>query len=231
MYRLYIANKNYSSWSLRPWILMRALDIPFEERLAAFSGGSNWKAFRRFSPNGRVPCLHDGDQVVWDSLAIAEYLAERHPGVWPEASGARAWARSVSSEMHSGFDELRRRCSMSCGQRVALGEFGEGLAADVRRVDELWTEGLQRFGGPWLVGEGFGAADAFYAPVAFRVQTYGLELGPVARGYCDRLLDHPGMRAWYEAALAEPWREDSHEREVAAVGEITADYRGKPDGS
>lgn len=225
MYRLFIANKNYSSWSLRPWVLLRALEIPFEEQLMTFSGGSNWAAFRNFSPNGRVPCLHDGEQVVWDSLAIAEYLAERHDGVWPESAEARTWARCVASEMHSGFGELRNRCSMSCGQRVSLDEFGEALAADVRRLDEIWSQGADRFGGPWLAGDLFGAADAFYAPVAFRVQTYDLPLGDTARDYCDRLLEHPAMREWYEAALTEPWREDSHEREVAAAGTVTADFR------
>ena len=124
MYTLYIGNKNYSSWSLRPWVLMRALSIPFEERLVPFEEGSNWNRFRAFSPNGRVPCLHDGTKVIWDSLAITEYLAERHAGVWPGDVDVRAWARSVAGEMHSGFAELRNRCTMNCGLRIRLGETG-----------------------------------------------------------------------------------------------------------
>lgn len=225
MYQLFICNKNYSSWSLRPWVLLRALGIPFEERLNLLADGPNWPAFRAFSPNGRVPCLHDGKTVVWDSLAIVEYLAERHPGVWPQDAEARAWARCASSEMHSGFGELRQRCSMSCGQRVALREIGEPLRADIDRIDELWTEGQARFGGPYLAGSAFGAVDAFYAPVVFRAQTYQLPLSAQAGAYADLMLRHPAMQAWYEAALAEPWREASHERDVAQAGEVRADYR------
>lgn len=225
MYRLFIANRNYSSWSLRPWVLLRALDIPFDEELVPFREGSNWEAFRRFSPNGRVPCLHEGERAVWDSLAIAEYLAERHHGVWPHDPEARAWARCVTSEMHSGFSALRNHCSMSCGQRVRLHDIGESLAADIRRIDEIWSDGPQRFGGPWLAGASFGAADAFYAPVAFRVQTYDLPLSAPARQYAGRLLELPAMRDWYEAALQEPWRDQAHEREIRQAGEVTADYR------
>lgn len=225
MYRLFIANRNYSSWSLRPWVLMRALGIPFEERFNPFGEGSNWQAFRSFSPTGRVPCLHDGGTVVWDSLAIVEYLAERHAGVWPQNAEARAWARAATSEMHSGFAELRQRCSMTCGQRVALREIGEPLAADIRRIDELWTEGQECFGGGYLAGHRFSAVDAFYAPVVFRVQTYDLPLGARARAYAELMLRHPSLQEWYEAALAEPWREASHERDVAEAGEVRADYR------
>jgi glutathione S-transferase len=225
MYQLYIANKNYSSWSLRPWVLMRGLGIPFEEQLSVFEDGSNWERFRMFSPNGRVPCLHDGDTVVWDSLAIAEYLAERHAGVWPDDPAPRAWARCAAAEMHSGFGELRAQCSMSCGQRVELRELGAGLMADITRVDELWSEGIVRFGGPYLAGARFGAVDAFYAPVVFRVQSYELPLGESARAYADLMLALPAMREWYDAALAETWRDPSHERDVRAVGTVRADYR------
>lgn len=225
MYRLFIANRNYSSWSLRPWLLLRGLEIPFEEELVPFGEGSNWDAFRRFSPNGRVPCLYDGERVVWDSLAIVEYLADRHDGVWPRDPGARAWARCVASEMHSGFAVLRERCSMSCGQRVRLHEVGAALSADLARLDEIWSEGPGRFGGPWLGGAAFSAADAFYAPVAFRVQTYDLPLSGPSRQYAEHLLALPAMQEWYEAALAERWRDDDHEREVAAAGTVTADFR------
>ncbi|HET6433424.1 glutathione S-transferase family protein [Dyella sp.] len=224
MITLHIANKNYSSWSLRPWLLLSELGVPFEERLHVFGEGSNWSTFRAFSPNGRVPCLHDGDTVVWDSLAIAEYIAELYPA-WPEEAPARHWARSAAAEMHAGFGALRQQCSMSCGLRVRLHEIGPALAADVARIDELWSEGLQRFGGPFLAGGRFTAVDAFYAPVAFRVQTYGLPLGPAAAAYGERLLELTSMRRWYASALAEPWRDEGHDRDVASVGTVTADLR------
>jgi hypothetical protein len=122
MYQLHIANKNYSSWSLRPWLLLSELGIPFEERLVTFAqgNGASWQAFRAFSPNGKVPCLHDGERVVWDSLAIAEYLADRHVDVWPSGPDARAWARCAAAEMHSGFAALRNQCGMNCGLRIRL---------------------------------------------------------------------------------------------------------------
>ena len=225
MYALHIANKNYSSWSLRPWLLMRQLAIPFNEQLAVFSGGSNHEAFRVFSPSGRVPCLHDGGQVVWDSLAIVEYLAERHPGVWPTAAPARAWARCASAEMHSGFAALRTHCSMNCGLRVALTDMPADLVADIARIDELWCEGLQRFGGPFLAGSAFCAVDAFFAPVALRIQGFDLHLSDTALAYADRLLQLAAMREWYDAALLEPWRETEHEKEVLAAGRLVADLR------
>ena len=228
MYTLYIANKNYSSWSLRPWVLMRALGIPFEEQLVPLEEGSCWDSFRRFSPNGRVPCLHDEATVVWDSLAIVEYLAERHAGVWPDAAVTRAWARCVASEMHSGFAALRGLCGMSCGLRVELADMPDALRADVTRIDEIWSQGIGRFGGPWLAGPEFCAADAFFAPVVFRVQTYSLPLSDAARAYAALMLNHEAMVEWYEAGLAEPWRDASHEAEVHAAGTVLADYRQSP---
>jgi glutathione S-transferase len=226
VYTLFIGNKNYSSWSLRPWILMRALGIAFEERLVPFEEGANWARFRDFSRSGLVPCLHDGATVVWDSLAITEYLAEAHPGVWPQDRKARAWSRSVVCEMHSGFSALRSRCPMNCGIRAELDRIDTALRRDLRRIDEIWTEGLQRHGGPFLAGPAFSAADAFFAPVAFRVRSYALPLGEDAAAYGRRLLNHPDMRAWYAAALAEPWREAQHEAEAAASGRIVEDLRG-----
>ncbi len=225
MYTLYIANKNYSSWSLRPWVLMRELGIEFEERLVPFAPVSNWESFRKFSPNGKVPCLVDGDQAIWDSLAITEYLAERHDGVWPTDATARAWARCASAEMHSGFTALRERCSMSCGIRVRLNEISDELQRDIDRIVELWQEGLSRFGGPFLSGSAFTAADAFYAPVAFRAQTYDLKLGPEAQSYAKRLIDLLSMKRWYADALAEPWREEAHEHYVSQRGTIVQDLR------
>ena len=225
MYKLFIGNKNYSSWSLRPWILMQALEIPFEEELIPFEVGTSFEKFRSFSRSGLVPCLHDGDTVVWDSLAITEYLAERHPAVWPADTSTRAWARCVSAEMHSGFSALRNQCSMNCGLRVALHGIDTALRKDIDRIDEIWAEGLSRFGGPFLAGGSFTAADAFYAPVACRVQTFDLPLSPAARQYADALLAMPAMQEWYEAALQEPWREIHHEEEILDAGRVLHDFR------
>jgi glutathione S-transferase len=225
MYDLYIANKNYSSWSLRPWVLMRELGIAFREHLVPFGDEAVWRRYRQISPTGKVPCLVDGDAVVWDSLSIAEYVAERQRGVWPADAAARAWARSAAAEMHSGFGELRNRCSMSCGQRVRLNEITAGLQSDVARLDALWNEGLSRFGGPFLAGGAFTAVDAFYAPVAFRIQTYGLELSSAALAYTDRLLATGAMRTWYADALQETLRDAPHEDDVARMGRVLEDLR------
>lgn len=214
MVELFIANKNYSSWSLRPWVLLKELKIPFVEHLVPFGDVSGWETYRRISPSGKVPCLIDGDTVVWDSLAIAEYLAEPHPRVWPDGREARAWARSASAEMHSGFDELRSRCSMSCGVRLALKEFPPSLQRDLTRLSTLWNEGLRRFGGPYLAGPAFTAVDAFFAPVAFRIQTYGLSLDPPAIAYAALLRDLPAMQDWYADALKERFRDAPHEAEM-----------------
>ncbi len=225
MYTLWIANKNYSSWSLRPWVLMRAQGIAFGERLQPFGETGGDSGFGRFSPSGKVPCLHDGSTVVWDSLAIVEYLAERHAGVWPADPLARAWARCAAAEMHSGFGALRNICSMNCGVRVRLYEVSASLRADLARLEALWGEGLARHGGPWLAGVEFSAVDAFFAPVAFRVQTYGLQLGETAHGYVDRLLALPAMRQWYAQALVETWRDLPHDAEMPLVGVLTDDFR------
>jgi glutathione S-transferase len=224
MYKLYIANKNYSSWSLRPWVLMREAGIEFEEHLRPF-GGPAWKEFLEISPSGKTPCLVDGSILVWDSLAIAEYLAERHPGVWPRQAEARAWARSAAAEMHSGFTELRNRCSMSCGVRLRLKETPAVLKRDIARLESLWSEGLTRFGGPFLAADSFTAVDAFFAPVAYRVQTYGLQLSPASAAYVRRLLEVPAMRDWYSAALAENFRDAPHEAEMLEMAVVIEDLR------
>jgi glutathione S-transferase len=227
VYELYIANKNYSSWSLRPWVLMRELAIPFREILVHFGGPENRDAFRVFSPTGKVPCLIDGDITVWDSLAITEYVGERHAGVWPAEVRARAWARSAAAEMHSGFLALRNTCGMSCGLRIALHEVSAALARDLARIEELWSDGLGRFGGPFLTGNRFCAADAFFAPVVFRIQTYGLELGETARRYAAQLLALPSMQSWYAAALAETHRDEEHDEECRAAGVLHEDLRAQ----
>lgn len=225
MAELYIGNKNYSSWSLRPWLLMTELGIPFEEVLIPFEEGGSWQKFRRFSPTGLVPCLVDGEITVWDSFAIAEYLFESNPAVWPEAKAARAWARCAAAEMHSGFSALRNQCSMNCGVSVKLNQIDAALQKDLDRIDELWQQGLDRFGGPFLAGEGFTAVDAFFAPVAVRLSGYGLTLSPSSMAYCDRLLALDGMQSWITAALQETWRESDHEADLARVGAIVDDRR------
>lgn len=225
MLTLYIANKNYSSWSLRPWVLMKELGIPFQEVLVPFGGDARYRTFREFSPTGRVPCLADGARVIWDSLAIAEYLAEQEPRVWPKDPDARAFARSCVAEMHSGFQGLRERCGMNCGVRIRTGALGPGVEQDLRRIDELWNQGLERFGGPFLCGPAFTAGDAFFTPVAFRVQTYSLPLSSAATAYAGRLLTLPSMWEWYSAALAEPWREPGHEDEARRAGAVVQDLR------
>lgn len=224
-YTLVTANRNYSSWSLRPWVLMKALGIPFEDRIEPFAQAVNYAAFRSFSPTGQVPVLLDGDRTIWDSLGIALYVGERHPGVWPWEKEARAWAQCAVAEMHSGFATLRNDCPMNVGVRVETHLPSPALNKDIGRLKELWEEGLERFGGPFLAGAAFTAVDAFYAPVAFRVRTYGLDVGPVARTWVDHMLALPAMREWEAAALAETWREESHEAEVGAAGRILEDHR------
>ena len=223
-YTLITANRNYSSWSLRPWLLMRALGIPFADRVEPFARARNWDEFRAFSPTGQVPVLIDGDVTIWDSLGITLYLADRHPGVWPDDPAARAFAQCAVAEMHGGFSALRGDCTMNVGVRVRPRPMSAALRSDVARVREIFEQGLARFGGPWLAGDGFGAIDAFFAPVAFRVRTYGLDVGG-GQEWVDRVIDHPAMRQWEAEALAEVWREASHEDELAAAGEIIADYR------
>ncbi|MEQ4512059.1 MAG: glutathione S-transferase family protein [Dickeya sp.] len=225
MYQLHIANKNYSSWSLRPWILLKTLDIPFDEILTPFAPAPVQTAFKTFSPTGKVPCLVDDGITVWDSLSITEYLAENFPAVWPQDKAARAWARSAAAEMHSGFNALRNQCSMSCGVRVELHTITPELQRDVDRLNQLWQEGIERFGGPFLAGAQFSAVDAFFAPVVFRAQTYALPLTGAAAQYASHMLAQPAMQLWYQQALAETWREPSHEEDITAAGRIVQDQR------
>lgn len=223
-YTLITANRNYSSWSLRPWVLMKALGIPFADRLEPFTKPDNYADFRTFSPTGQVPLLIDGRRTVADSLGITLYLAERHAGVWPTNEEARIFAQSAVCEMHGGFGHLRNDCTMNVGVRVTPKPMSDGLKRNVSRVREVFEVGLDRFGGPWLAGAEFSAADAFYAPVAYRIRTYGLDVGK-GQAWVDHILAHPAMLEWEAAALAEAWREVSHEEELAAAGMVTADYR------
>ena len=225
MYRLITANRNYSSWSLRPWVLMKTLEIPFEDEVVTFAGLSNYEEFRAFSPSGTVPALIDGERTIWDSLGIVLYLADRHPGVWPADDAAKAWAQCVVSEMHGGFSALRNDCTMNVGVTVRRNPDSPALQRDAARIAEIFEEGLSRFGGRFLAGPEFTAADAFFAPVVFRIRTYDLPLGPLGREWLQRMLDLPAMREWERAALAEPYREVGHEDELAAAGSIIEDRR------
>jgi glutathione S-transferase len=211
--QLYIGNKNYSSWSMRPWVLMKQAGIPFEEVFVPFDGfqaGSKFKAaIAAVNPVGKVPVLVDGDLAIWDSLAIAEYLAESfpHKDLWPADEAARARARSVCAEMHAGFGGLRTHMSMNIEAR--LPEVGARLLreqpavrADVDRVVAMWTGLLEAYGGPMLFGS-FSIADAYFAPVATRLLTYGVPLPAAVSGYVERVLALPGVAAWVKDALAE----------------------------
>jgi len=225
MYQLYIANKNYSSWSLRAWLLMRKLDIAFEEKQVVFQSPSNWCAFRQFSPGGTVPCLLDGDVTIWDSMAITEYLYEQHPLVWPCEVRARTWARCMAAEMHSGFLTLRENCPMNCALTVSLKALSDPLRRDIARIDELWCDALEGFGGPYLAGDNFSAADAFFAPVVFRIKSFQLHLSEPASCYQAMMLREPAMLCWYTAALQEPWRDPAEEAKIQRVAQRVEDCR------
>ena len=203
MYTLYIGNKNYSTWSLRAWVLMKALNIPFVEQRILLYRPESPEQLRAMSPSGKVPCLHHGDVIVWDTLAIAEYLAERHPGVWPTDAIARAWARSAAAEMHSGFARLRDEFGMNVRLRSAKSP-SVAVAAEISRIVELWREGRERFGhdGDFLCG-GFTAVDAFWCPVAFRFQSFDVALDGTPATYCRALLAFPAMREWAADAANE----------------------------
>ena len=202
--KLVIGNKNYSSWSLRAWLLMREAGIEFEEHRIALDEPGTAQAIAEVSSAGRVPVLLMDGITVWDSLAIAETIAERFPDkqLWPADVAARAHARSISAEMHSGFAALREQMPMNCramGRRVAL---PDELTKDIDRVFEIWSDCHKRYGGGWLFGT-FSVADAMYAPVVLRLRTYGINLPDAARSYADRLLDSDALQAWLAAGEAE----------------------------
>ena len=207
---LLIGNKVYSSWSLRPWIVMRAKGIPFDETLVQLRTEDTPERIRKFSPSGKVPCLVDGPITVWETLAIMEYLAEKFPdkSIWPANSAARAHARAISSEMHAGFVNLRSHCPMVVTQRFAAKPLPDGVQADVARITSIWTEARTKFAdkaaGPFLYGA-FSAADGMYAPVVTRLQTYSIAVDPSSRTYMDAVLSDPAYREWLAAAAQEPW--------------------------
>jgi len=196
--RLLIGNKNYSSWSLRPWIAMKALGIPFEEEVIFLDKPDTQEKIRRHNPAGRVPCLIDGGLVVWDSLAILEFLAERHPALWPADRSQRARARSVAAEMHSGFPALRNAMSMNVRKRFPGKGRSPEVDAEIQRISRIFDSSLK----PFLFG-GFCAADAMYAPVVLRFRTYEPPLSAATRAYMDAMLALPAMREWIAAAERE----------------------------
>ena len=210
--KLVIGNKCYSSWSLRPWLLMRALGLDFIEVLVPFHT-PDFNAVvseRAGGGSGKVPALSDDGVVIWESLAIMEYLAERFPaaGIWPADRAARAHARAVANEMHAGFRALRSACPMNLGRKHPPRDRGSDVAADVARITALWREARERFGagggGPFLYGA-FSAADAMYAPVVTRLETYSIAVDPVSRAYMDAVMAHPAFLEWRQAALSERW--------------------------
>ncbi len=213
MLKLYIGNKNYSSWSMRPWVLLKQAGIPFEEVMVRFDAFSPDSQFKKrlgpISPSGKVPVLVDDGLVVWDTLAIGEYVAETHPeaGLWPASRAARAHARSVCAEMHSSFQALRGACPMNI--EAALPEAGAliwrdkpAVRADVARIVEMWSALLAEHQGPMLFGR-FSVADAFFAPVCMRLKTYALPVPAAISAYIERLSALPGVKAWIDDARAE----------------------------
>ena len=207
MLKLIIGNRNYSSWSLRPWVYLAHHGIDFEEQRIALFEPQSREALLRETPTGLVPCLHDGPVRVWESIAILEYLAERYPATrgWPQDPAVRARARAISAEMHAGFRNLRIAMPMNCRRVTPARDWPAEVRADVDRIAAIWSEcraAQSAQAGPFLFGQ-FGVTDAMFAPVAFRFRTYPVALPAAARAYCDALLALPAMQAWLAAATAE----------------------------
>ena len=208
MYELFITNKNYSSWSLRPWIAMKVAGIDFTELVVPLYEPGSRERVLAYSPTGKVPALADEGVKVWESLAILDHLADKFPraGLWPADAAARAHARAVAAEMHAGFAPLRRHCPMNMWRTPGRRELTPDVQADTSRIEAIWTECRARFGegGPFLFGA-FSAADAMYAPVVSRFHTYGIPVGPQVRDYMEAVMALPAWAEWRAAALAEPW--------------------------
>ena len=205
--KLVIGNKNYSSWSMRPWLALRASNIPFEEIfIPLYTGQADKDRLLSFSRSGKVPALIDDDLTIWDSLAIIEYLAERFPEakLWPQDRAARAHARSISAEMHSGFMPLRNECGMNLHRPIRSVALSEDARANIARIEEIWSGCRERYGkqGPFLFGA-FTGADAMYAPVVHRFRTYDIKVAPVVQAYMETMMALPAFKEWTEAGLAE----------------------------
>ncbi len=213
--QLVIGNKNYSSWSMRPWLALRASNIGFEEIfIPLYTGEADKRRILNVTGSGKVPALIDGDVTVWDSLSIIEYLAEKFPGarLWPADRAARAKARSISAEMHSGFAALRSECGMNLHRPVRAKALSESARADIARVQQIWRDCRARYGdsGPFLFGK-FCAADAMYAPVVHRFRTYAIEVEPAVRAYMDAMQSLPAFAEWTAAGIAETFVVDKLE--------------------
>lgn len=219
MYTLYIGDKNYSSWSLRPWLLLTVLGIEFEAKSVQVAGTGPNERHRPYSDNGLVPCLHDDDLQIWETLAIIETLHEQHDGVWPQDRGARAHARSVSNEMHAGFNALRGAMPMNIKLKLRGRDADPHVATDIARIATIWETARAKYGahGPFLFGE-FSAADAMFAPIVWRFETYNVSLSDNASQYQRTMLALPAMRAWECDALAEGV--------VMAYDELANDFGG-----
>ncbi len=215
--KLVIANKNYSSWSMRPWIAMKAFGIPFQEVRLLLDQPDTSAQIARYSPGGRVPVLIAGDMAIWDSMAICEYLAEQFPDkkMWPQDTDARAVARSVCAEMHSGFSGLRSAMSMNIRASFPGKGHTTEAQADIGRISEIWETCLSEFGHHQFLFGGFSIADAFFAPVVMRFRTYGVSLAPALQAYADRVSSHPAIAQWVSDAVAET--------------EVIAKYESPPD--
>ncbi len=206
--KLILGNKNYSSWSLRPWIAMRHAGIAFEEEVIPLYEPGSAERMAAYSPSGKVPVLIDGEMVIWESLAILDHIAERFPKakLWPADPKARAHARSIASEMHAGFLPLRKLCPMNMRRESRKLDLTDEVAANVRRIEQIWTECRQRFGegGPFLFGD-FGAADAMYAPIVSRFASYAIGVGAAAEEYMTSVMALPAWHEWRNAGIAETW--------------------------
>ncbi len=207
--KLILANKAYSSWSLRPWILLAHFKIPFEEVVIPMDEPETRANMLKYAPSGKCPSLQDGKTAVWESLAIIEYVAEAHPekAIWPRAKAARAHARSLANEMHAGFAALRQACPTNFRRPVRAIAVSEEVLADVARIEEAWAHARETFGtaGPYLFGR-FSAADAMFAPVVNRFHVYDIQVSKPSRAYMEAIMALPAWKAWIAAAEAEPWR-------------------------
>ena len=217
-FTLVIGNKNYSTWSLRGWLMVKAAGIDFEEQVVPLDRPETLATIKRYSPSGRVPVLLHLGLAVWDSLAIAEYLNDLKPeaGLWPDSLAARAHARSISAEMHSGFADLRTNMPMNIRATYPGKGMTQGVRADIERITGLWRDCRKRFTGATPKDDGFlfgtfSAADAMYAPVVTRLRTYGVPLESDSEAYCTAILNHPAMKAWCDEAQHEPWLIDMYE--------------------
>lgn len=204
--KLYIGNKKYSSWSFRPWIAMRAKQIEFEDEVVPFNEDAVNPDYVKFSPTSKVPVLIDGELAIWESLAILEYLADRFPDkdFWPTDIAAKAHARSISNEMHGGFFGIRGRCPMNMARPIKAIEEDAAVRKDVTRIEQIWQECLDKYGGPFLFGE-FCNADAMFAPVVNRIEKYVLSDHQAVKSYSEAMLNHPAYKEWEVAGIAEEW--------------------------